>query len=169
MTIKCQPLFFILKDYYMLLQYKLGWLLFKHVLLFVIYVFQSYLMPDFSVQSALCTVYTYLHGRLLFPWALLHGLPAPPREMWTPRSVKEKNRGILKIHSKYLTVSMSAYFSACLIKCQHVWLLCLSPWKTVNHGMKIYLSPWITVSLTENVSVSLINCQPLWRFVCLPH
>jgi hypothetical protein len=32
-----------------LLQYKLGLLLFKHVLLFVIYVFQSYLMPFYSV------------------------------------------------------------------------------------------------------------------------
>jgi hypothetical protein len=48
MAIKCQPLFFILKVFYMLLQYKLGCLLFKHVLLFVIYVLQSYLMPDFS-------------------------------------------------------------------------------------------------------------------------
>jgi hypothetical protein len=39
---------FFFKVFYMLLQYKLGGLLFKHFLLFVIYVFQSYLMPDFS-------------------------------------------------------------------------------------------------------------------------
>jgi hypothetical protein len=32
---------FYFKSFYMLLQYKLGWLLFKHVLLIVIYVFQS--------------------------------------------------------------------------------------------------------------------------------
>ncbi len=42
---------FIFKVFYMLLQYKLGWLLFKHVLLFVIYVFQSYLMPFYSVED----------------------------------------------------------------------------------------------------------------------
>ncbi len=39
---------FIFRVFYMLLQYKLGWLLFKHVLLFVIYVFQSYLMLFYS-------------------------------------------------------------------------------------------------------------------------